>query len=95
MADLTRLEFEEPDTDRFPGITLAYRALKEGGTSGAVMNAANEAAVVAFLSGRIAFPRIVDLTRRAMDTVRVRDARGIEDVMRADSEARAAVEQMI
>src|SRR5262245_49276008 len=53
-----RLEFDEPDHDRFPCLRLAYRALREGGTCPVVLNAANEVAVAAFLDGRLGFTMI-------------------------------------
>jgi len=90
-----KLDFEAPDLDRFPGLGLAYRALTEVGTAGAVMNAANEAAVEAFLAGNIPFPRIAGLTREAMDRVKARDIRGLDDVMTADGEARRMVRELI
>src|SRR5687768_15962593 len=50
--------FEPPDLERFPAIRLAYQVARAGGTAGAVLNAANEAAVDAFLAGRVRFPEI-------------------------------------
>src|SRR5260370_1045709 len=63
LAKLTSLHFEEPDLERFPCISLAYRALKTGGTLPAAMNAANEEAVHAFIDERIALtdiPRVIE-----------------------------------
>jgi 1-deoxy-D-xylulose-5-phosphate reductoisomerase len=87
-AALRKLEFEEPDRVRFPGLSLAYRAIAEGGTAGAVMNAANEAAVEAFLAGRIGFTRIAELVERAMDGAGAGPVRGLLDVMEADRRTR-------
>jgi 1-deoxy-D-xylulose-5-phosphate reductoisomerase len=95
LDSLARLDFEKPDLERFPGLSLAYRALNEGGTSGAVMNAANEAAVGAFLARRIAFPQITELTCRAMDRAIVGDIGELGDVMEADRLARHTVESLI
>jgi 1-deoxy-D-xylulose-5-phosphate reductoisomerase len=75
--DLTRaprLEFQAPDTHRFPCLALAYRALREGGTLPVVLNAANEVAVDAFLDGRLAFPaipRLIEMTMNAHVVQRV------------------------
>ncbi len=91
IDNLTRLDFEEPDVDRFPALSLAYRAIAQGGSSGAVLNAANEAAVTAFLEGRIAFGRIAELTRRAMDTVPFCQIESLDDVLESDRLARAFV----
>jgi len=95
LADFSSLDFEEPDADRFPAVSLAYRALNDGGTAGAVMNAANEAAVSAFLDRRIAFARIAELTAQAMDTVLARDIQSLDDVLQADRAARRIVDQLL
>ncbi len=60
-------EFEPPDPDRFPALRLGLEAAEAGGTTGAVLNGANEAAVAAFLAGRLAFNQIVPACRRALD----------------------------
>ncbi len=62
------LEFEPPDLDRFPALRLGLEAAEAGGTTGAVLNGANEAAVAAFLDGRLPLCGIVPACRRAMDT---------------------------
>lgn len=70
--ELARLEFSPPDVERFPCLALAYRALKMGGVAGAVLNAANEEAVGAFLRGGAAAPRfgqIAELVSAALDRV--------------------------
>ncbi len=83
------LEFEPPDLERFPGLSLAYRALREGGSAGAVMNAANEAAVEAFLSGRIPFTRIASTVEHTMNAIGPRPIHSLSDCLDADSAARA------
>ncbi len=92
---LRALEFEEPDLARFPGLALAPRAIREGGAAGAVLNAANEAAVEAFLAGRIPFPRIAQLVERTMDKAGALPAASLGEVMEADRLARHAVEAMM
>ncbi|MCC6729272.1 MAG: 1-deoxy-D-xylulose-5-phosphate reductoisomerase [Chthonomonadales bacterium] len=67
LAACAALTFEEPDAGRFPALRLARAAAEAGGTMPAVMNAANEAAVGAFLAGRIRFPDIMGAVARAMD----------------------------
>src|SRR5206468_11414362 len=67
LAKLGSLTFEEPDAERFPALNLARRAGEVGGTLPAVLNAANEVAVDAFVNGRINFPQISDLVRRTME----------------------------
>jgi 1-deoxy-D-xylulose-5-phosphate reductoisomerase len=90
-SELRALEFEEPDHDRFPAMRLAYRAIEQGGTAGAVLNAANEAAVEAFLARRIPFGRITELTALAMDRVPPAPISSLQDVQRADAQARELV----
>ncbi len=81
--------FEPPDFRRFPALSLAYAAAEAGGTAPAVLNAANEVAVRAFLSGRIRFTDIVRIVQALMDGWRPeRGPVTLEDVLRADSEAR-------
>ena len=63
LASLGRLEFETPDLDRFPALGLGFEVVRSGGTSGAVLNAANEVAVQRFLDGSLRFPQIATLCR--------------------------------
>ena len=80
-----------PDGDRFPALRLAYEVIRAGGTAGAVFNAANEAAVAAFLERRIRMGRIVELVADALDAVEVTPVRGLADVFEADRRAREHV----
>lgn len=66
-SSLVRLEFEPPDLERFPAIGLGIKVATVGGTAGAVLNAANEVAVEAFLRGQLKFSEIVPLCRRALE----------------------------
>jgi len=90
LPALGGLEFCPPDLERFPALALGYEVLAGGGTSGAVFNAAGEAAVAAFLSaeGRIPFGRIAGLVRGAMTALGCSPLRGLGDVMTAEAEAR-------
>lgn len=92
---LSRLDFEEPDTARFPALALAYEVIRRGGTAGAVFNAANEAAVEAFLAGRIPFGRIPALSAAALREVGVSSLRSLEDALEADRLARAFVHRSL
>ena len=77
--DLTKafaLRFEPPDFSRFPALSMAYEAARAGGTAGVVLNAANEAAVAAFLAARVRFGGIARLVRHTMDRTR-RAARAV------------------
>ena len=91
LAEIGRLDFEEPDTDRFPSLNLARRAGEVGGTLPAVLNAANEVAVEAFCNGEISFTEITEAVARTMDTHKVVGTPSLEEVLAADTWARTAV----
>ena len=89
------LHFEPPDPVRFPALTVAYEVAERGGTLGAVMNAAKEAAVEAFLSGNIGFGeicRVVQLTIRGHD---VQPVSSLDDLIEADRWARTSAKHLI
>jgi 1-deoxy-D-xylulose-5-phosphate reductoisomerase len=88
LAECGRLDFFEPDHQSFPALNLAYAALRAGGVLPAVLNAANEVAVAAFLQGRIDFMAIVDIVSSTMDRVRNGSEENIDDILAADGEAR-------
>ena len=98
LAQLSSLHFEEPDVERFPCISLAYQALKTGGTLPAAMNAANEEAVQAFIDERILFSDIPRVIQSVMTSHTTSDVKDLEAVRTTDREARitagAAIEQM-
>ncbi len=85
-----RLDFEPPDLDAFPCLRLAYAALDAGGCAPAVLNAANEEAVSAFLQGRIDFLSIPALVEDALARAPHADAGSLDALLAADAEARAA-----
>ncbi|HLL74334.1 MAG TPA: 1-deoxy-D-xylulose-5-phosphate reductoisomerase [Pyrinomonadaceae bacterium] len=89
LSRLGRLHFEAPDVERFPCVELAYRALRAGGTSPAVLNAANEIAVGAFLDGRVRLTDIPVVIGRALAGHEIRPASALEAVLGADRAARA------
>ena len=88
LSRLSRLDFEEPDLDRFPCLGLAYDALKAGGTMATVLNAANETAVQAFLDGKIRLSDIAEVNRSVMTLHETRSISTLEDVIAADKWAR-------
>src|SRR5688500_9569318 len=90
LTEFSGLHFEEPDRDRFPCIDLAYRALSEGGTLPAAMNAANEEAVSAFLNERICLTEIPQIIEAVMNEHPNRPARDIETILESDRQARLA-----
>lgn len=85
------LTFRHPDTETFPLLALAYRAIGEGGLMPAVLSAANEAAVSLFLDGKIRFCEIADRVAAAMDGFANKPDFTVEDVFSADRDARARV----
>jgi 1-deoxy-D-xylulose-5-phosphate reductoisomerase len=88
LAKLGSLTFEEPDAERFPSLNLARQAGEIGGTLPAVLNAANEIAVNAFVNRRITFLRITESVRRTMDRHRVVSHPSLEQILEADAWAR-------
>ena len=85
------LTFGQPDLDTFRCLALALEAAKRGGTAGAILNGANEAAVALFLEDKIGFLEIADRVEKAMKVVPVVEDPTLEDVLAADKAARAAV----
>ncbi len=88
LTTLSRLEFFAPDPERFPCVELAYRALRAGGTMPAVLNAANEIAVAAFLDEQIRFGDIPRLIAAACEAHTPQPAASLEAVLAADAWAR-------
>ncbi len=95
FAQLSRLDFEEPRRADFPALELAREAGERGGTLPAVLNAANEVAVAAFLQSRIPFPRIWETVAHVMGRHAVVAEPGLDDILGADCEARAAAEGFV
>ena len=88
LTALSALHFEPPDTDRFPCIALAYRALRTGGTLPAAMNAANEEAVQAFIDERISLTDIPLVIEAVMNSHRSQPATELTAILEADESAR-------
>lgn len=88
MFKIGRLDFEEPDFKRFPCLGLAYQALAAGGSTPAILNAANEVAVESFLKRRMPFTAIPVMIEQVMQSVSRKDIASLEDVLEADREAR-------
>jgi 1-deoxy-D-xylulose-5-phosphate reductoisomerase len=95
LARAFRLDFEVPDQERFACLGLAYRALREGGTSPAVLNAANEEAVAAFLDDKIPFTAIPETIGEVMDAAPPGRLRDLDDVLDADRAARERARQAL
>jgi 1-deoxy-D-xylulose-5-phosphate reductoisomerase len=96
LAQLGRLEFFAPDRERFPALPLAYAAFARGGVAPAVLNAANEVAVQAFLERRLGFTAIVAVVERVLGLVGgPAQAPDIESIMAADAAARDAARAVV
>ena len=94
-ATLGKLEFALPDREKFPSLDFAYAALRAGGTMPAVMNAANEAAVDAFVRGKLTVPQIWSCVEKVMQSHNAVQVDSLETVIAADKEARIAAEDFI
>ena len=89
------LDFHEPDHEAFPAVSLAFRAGRRGGSSPAVLNAADEVAVEAFLQDRLGFLGITDVVAETLDQVEWRELNTVDDVVGVDAEARATAAALI
>jgi len=92
---VARLDFEAPDLTRFPCLRLAFDAMRRGGTAPAILNAANEVAVDAFLDRRISFTAIAALIERTLEQVTTHDADNLSAILADDSMARCAANELI
>ncbi len=90
-----RLDFEAPDTQAFPCLRLAWQAMESGGTAPAILNAANEIAVSAFLQGRIGFLSIPALVEEALAALPAEPAESLERLLAADARARQLTQNAI
>jgi 1-deoxy-D-xylulose-5-phosphate reductoisomerase len=95
LTDVARLDFEAPDGERFPCLGLAYEALRAGGAAPAILNAANEVAVEAFLEERLAFlaiPRVIEAVMQRMAAEAPADLAGL---LALDAAAREVARGMV
>ena len=92
---MANLQFSEPDFDRFPCLALAFEAAKAGGTAPAILNAANEVAVAAFLEQRLPYLQIANVVRETLSAIQSVPASSIEIVLGADAQARQVAAQLI
>ncbi len=91
FSERMRLDFEPPDQDRFPALALGLEVARAGGTAGAVLNAANEAAVAEFLSGKLRFIDIVPSCRAVLDQHEFDPSPSLEQLFEIDAWARQEV----
>jgi 1-deoxy-D-xylulose-5-phosphate reductoisomerase len=95
FTTIRRLNFEPPDMERFPALRLGYQVARAGGTAGAVLNAANEAAVEAFMAGRIRFGRILEVIQHVVERNEVEPDPDLETLLAADAWARREVAECL
>jgi len=95
LCQVGRLTFETPDTSRFPGLALGYAAARAGGTMPAVLNAANEMAVAAFLDGRLGFMDIPQTVEATMEAHRHEPLESLEQVLAVNRWARGFAQGLI
>lgn len=98
MLDLVacgHFDFAEPDLEAFPCLSLAFEALQRGDSAPAVLNAANEVAVAAFLDHKIGFLEIPDVIRQTLDHVPLTPLTDLGSVLKVDSEARAFAQSLV
>jgi len=95
LHQLGSLNFEPPDLDRFPAIRLGYEVARRGGTAGAVLNGANEAAVDAFRAGKCTFTQITQLTEHCLQKVPWQEKPSLEQLLEADRLARAEIQRCL
>ncbi|PCJ87625.1 MAG: 1-deoxy-D-xylulose-5-phosphate reductoisomerase [Thiotrichaceae bacterium] len=96
IFDVAKLDFEEPDLERFPCLRLCYEAIKMGGSATIVLNAANEIAVEAFLDNRIGFTDIAKLIEQTLKQSNiVEDVSTLDNILEADAQARIITKNCI
>jgi 1-deoxy-D-xylulose-5-phosphate reductoisomerase len=95
LAAMRSLTFEPVDRRRFPALDAGYEVIRRGGTAGAVLNGANEAAVQAFIAGRIAFGQIVEIVREVLNQAPLRSEVTLEGLQAADADSRQRAEAAI
>lgn len=95
FMQLAGLHFEEPDTSRFPLLRLAFDAQREGGTAPAVLNAANEVAVDAFLGGDVAFLQLSEVVERTLECSKISPADDLSTIIEADESAREIARKFV
>jgi len=95
LGEIGRLDFEPLDEERFPAVALARRALAMGESAPAVLNAANEVAVEAFLSGKILFPQIVATVEQVLNAHQPEDVPGLDEALEWDRWGRERAHQLV
>jgi 1-deoxy-D-xylulose-5-phosphate reductoisomerase len=95
LFQVARLDFEQPDLQRYPCLKLAYQAIQAGGAASVILNAANEVAVDAFLSERLAFSAIAQVVDETLQRLPVEKAGDLDTLLDIDRQGRSIAEQVI
>jgi 1-deoxy-D-xylulose-5-phosphate reductoisomerase len=95
LFETSQLNFERPDMERFPCLQLAYDAMSQGGTGPAILNAANEVAVQAFLDKKISFTKIPGVIKRTLEEIENTEALSLDAVLAADASAREFAQSIV
>jgi len=95
LPAIAQLNFEKPDFERFPCLALAFRALRAGGNAAAVLNAANEVAVAAFLDGKLPFLGIAEVIAATLDAIPVVEIPDLAAILAADAQARSFASELV
>ncbi|MDA5193772.1 1-deoxy-D-xylulose-5-phosphate reductoisomerase [Govanella unica] len=95
LAQIGRLDFAEPDLERFPALRLAREALVAGGNAPTVLNAANEVAVAGFLARKIGFLQIAEIVQTTLETLPLAGVEDLDDVRETDREARRVADAIM
>ena len=95
IFDIAHLDFEKPDMERFPCLRLAYDAINIGGTAPAILNAANEVAVQAFMDKNILFTAIPQIIEKTLEDISSQNAESLDVVLEADALARQFAESLV
>jgi len=95
LFETSQLNFERPDMERFPCLQLAYDAMNIGGTAPAILNAANEVAVQAFLDKKISFINIPNIIKRTLNKIKSVEAASLDVVLAADTSAREFAQSVV
>jgi 1-deoxy-D-xylulose-5-phosphate reductoisomerase len=93
LFQIARLDFEAPDLLRFPCLRLAFEAVHTGGSAPAILNAANEVAVAAFLDERLPFTAIPEVVEETLQRLPVVEPENLDGLLAIDAEARGVAEQ--
>ena len=95
LHEIKSLNFQEPDTKKFPCLKLATDLLSVGGTSFSILNASNEECVAAFLDGRISYMQIYEIISKVLDRIEIKSVQSLQDIFESDKESRLETASII